>query len=165
MLDKLESSLSDLYTKNTPKLSVKTRDTLVEWAPWVTLVFGILSLLSAYWLWHWAHVANSIINYTNNLVRSLGINQVAANRFGFGVWLALIVVTIEALLYLAAYSGLKARHKTGWNFIFYAALINIVYGVVVLFTNYGGVGNFIGALVGSAIGLYFLFQIRPAYKK
>jgi len=37
--------------------------------------------------------------------------------------------------------------------------------VVVLFSNYGGIGSLLGSLVGAAIGLYLLFQIRASYLK
>jgi hypothetical protein len=62
-----------------------------------------------------------------------------------------------------AFPATKARTKRGWDLMFYALLVNIVYGVIILFSNYGGVGNFIFSLIGSAIGLWLLFQIRGKY--
>jgi hypothetical protein len=47
--------------------------------------------------------------------------------------------------------------------MFYALLVNVAYGVVMLFTNYGGIGTLLSTLIGSAIGLYLLFQIRSSY--
>ncbi len=67
------------------------------------------------------------------------------------------------MIYIAAFPGTKARKKSGWDLLFYALLINVVYGIVVAFTDYGGFGSLIGSLVGSAIGAYFLFQIRVSY--
>jgi len=47
---------------------------------------------------------------------------------------------------------------------FYGALINAVYGVVRIFSDYGGgIGSLIWALIGSVIGLYFLFQAREYF--
>jgi uncharacterized membrane protein YccC len=69
----------------------------------------------------------------------------------------------QAALYIAAFSGLNERAKRGWDLLFYGALLNIAYAVVSLFTDYDKVGHFLGALVGSAIGFYLLFQIREFY--
>ncbi len=162
-MDGLEKALASIFVKSAPALPAKAKKALVEWLPWINLVLGILTLLSVYWLWHWAHLANSLINYANQLSQALGVNTVAVHRLTAGIWLALIVLALEAVLYLAAFSPLKARRKAGWNLLFYAALVNILYGLVLLFTDYGGVGRFLSSLIGSAIGFYFLFQIREAY--
>jgi len=84
---------------------------------------------------------------------------------GLAVWLALGVLLVEAILYLLAFPATRDRKKSGWDLMFYAALVNIVYAVVVLFSNYGGIGSLLGSLIGSAIGLYLLFQIRASYLK
>ena len=66
-------------------------------------------------------------------------------------------------MYLAAFPALNVHKKSGWNLLFLVSFINIVYGVVIMFTNYGGVGNLIGSIIGTFIGWYFLFQIRDYY--
>lgn len=162
-LDALEDSLAGVF-KNAPKIPDKGRAAIVEWAPWISLVVGLLSLLSVYTLWHWAHVANNLVDYANQLSHSLGLDTAKVQRLTFNVWLALLVMAIQAVMYLMAYPGLKARKKSGWNLVFYASLVNVVYAIVVVFTAYGGVGNLIGSLIGTAIGLWILFQIRPAYR-
>jgi hypothetical protein len=77
----------------------------------------------------------------------------------------LIVVAIEAVIYLLAFPATRDRKKSGWDLMFYALLINLVYGVIVVFTDYGGIGSLIGTIIGSGIGLYLLFQIRASYHK
>ncbi len=81
------------------------------------------------------------------------------------IWLSIAVLVVEALLYIAAFNPTKARKKSGWDLLFYALLVNVAYGIVVAFTYYGGIGRLLGSLIGSAIGFYFLFQIRASYKK
>ncbi|MEK7594788.1 MAG: hypothetical protein AAB436_04075 [Patescibacteria group bacterium] len=163
-LEPIEKSLDDLFVKNAPALPAGGKKMLVEWLPWLSLVFGLLSLWAAYGVWTWAHAASSLINYANTLSAAYGGPAVAdVNRLSAGIWVGLAVLTIEALIYIAAFPGLRDRKKSGWNLLFYAALLNVVYGVVVLFTSYGGVGNLIGSLIGSAIGAYFLFQVRASY--
>lgn len=159
----LEKSLDDLFVKQAPALPAGGKKFLVQYLPWINLILGLISLYTAWALWHWAHFANSLVNYANSLSAAYGGPVVATNRMSVGIWLGVVVLAVEALLYIAAFPGTKARKKSGWNLLYYALLVNIVYGVVVLFTNYGGIGNLIGAIIGSAIGLYFLFQIRSSY--
>jgi uncharacterized membrane protein HdeD (DUF308 family) len=79
------------------------------------------------------------------------------------LWAGVVLIGVEGLLYLLAFPGLRDHKKQGWNYLFYGALLNLAYAVVSLFTNYNSVGNFLGALIGSAIGFYLLFQVRSAY--
>lgn len=162
-LGSLEAKLQDAF-KGAPPLPPSGKKALVEWVPWINLVFGLLALVSAFWLWQWAHVANGLINYANTISQAYGGGTVVANRLGVMVWLALIVLTVQALVMLAAFAPLKAHKKSGWDLLFYGVLLNVVYGVVVAFTSYG-VGHLFSSLIGAAIGLYFLFQIRDAYTK
>lgn len=159
----LENSLNDLFGKQAPALPPNGKKALVQYIPWITLILGLVSLWTTYVLWHWAHVANTFVNYANSISAAYGGPQIATNRLTFGIWLGIAVLAVEALLYIAAFPGLRDRKKSGWNMLYYALLINVVYGVVIMFTNYGGVGNLIGTIIGSAIGFYFLFQIRGSY--
>jgi len=158
----LEKTLGSLF-KGAPKLPENAKKVLVQWMPWLNLVGGLFALSSVYWLYHWAHVANSLVNYTNSLSEAFGGTKVVSSRWSVGIWISLVVLAVEAVLFIAAFPGLRDRKKAGWNLLFYAVLLNLVYGVVVMFTNYGGGGNLFGALIGSAIGFYFLFQVRDAY--
>ena len=159
----LEKSLDDLFVKQAPALPDGGKKFIVQYLPWINLILGLISLYTAYVLWHWAHLANSLVNYANSVSAAFGGAPVAVNRLSIGLWIGIAVLAVEALLYIAAFPGTKARKKSGWNLLYYALLLNIVYGVVVLFTDYGGVGNLVGAVIGSAIGLYLLFQIRSSY--
>jgi len=164
-LKPLETKLNDLFVKNAPPLPASGKKALVQYLPWINLVLGLLALYTVYVLWHWAHLANNLINYANSLSAAYGGPAVSGNRLSFGIWLGLIVLTVEALLYIAAFPGTRDRKKSGWNLMFYALLVNVVYGVIMVFTNYGGIGNLIGTLIGSAVGGYLLFQIRASYGK
>ena len=163
-VDSLEKSLDGVFGSKSPvKLPENGKKAIVQWLPWISVVLGVLTLWGAYALYHWARVANDVVNYVNELSRLYGGSAVTASRWSVGIWVSLIVVAVEGVIYLAAYPGLKARKKTGWNLLFYGALLNLVYGIILLFTDYGGVGNFVGYLVGTVIGLWLLFQIRSAY--
>jgi len=162
-LESLEKNLDDVFNKNAPALPAGAKKFIVTYLPYINLILGVLSLVAAWGLWNAAHTVNTLVDYANTLSATYGGEKISTNRLTFTVWLALGVLVVEALLYIAAFSGTKARKKSGWNLLYYALLINVVYGVIVLFTDYGGVGSLIGSLIGSAIGAYFLFQIRGSY--
>ncbi len=163
-LGQLEKSLEGIFVKSAPKLPERGKEMLVAWLPWINLIVGLFTLLSVYWLWHWAHVANSLVDYANSLSAALGGGTVVTHRLTAGIWLSLIVLAVEAVVYLAAFPGTRARRKSGWDLLFLGLLINVVYGIVILFTSYGGFGTFLSSLIGSVIGLWLLFQIRDKYR-
>jgi hypothetical protein len=162
----LETKMADLF-KN-PKMPAGGVKAITEWAPWLALIFGVLSVLGALSLWRWAHAVDKIGDYASSICNAYAVDAGACasttgSRLSVWIWLGIIVLAIEGVLYLLAYPGLKARSKQGWNYLFYGALVNIVYAVVSLFTDYSAGGHFISALIGSAIGLWILFQIRGVY--
>ncbi len=161
----LEKSLDNIFAKQAPALPGNAKRALVTYLPWINLVLGLLTLYAVYGLWHWAHTANNLIEYANSLSAAYGGPQVATDRMNLGIWLGLIVLAIQAVLYIAAFQATRERKKSGWDLMFYALLINVVYGVVMLFTSYGGFGSLLGTIIGSSIGLYLLFQIRDAYNR
>lgn len=162
-LKSLEKNLNSYLVKQAPPLPPNAKKALVQYLPWINLVLGLMTLYSVYVIWHWAHLANNLINYANSVSAAYDGPQIISGRLTFGIWLGLIVLAVEALLYIAAFPATRDRKKSGWDLMFYALLVNILYGVVILFTDYGGFGTLIWTLIGSAIGLYLLFQIRDSY--
>lgn len=163
-LDSLEKKLDELFVKQLPALPAGLKKWIVKYLPWINLVIGVLTALAALGLWRTAHTVNQWVDYANQLSAAYG-GTAKVNDLGPLFWLALIVIAVEAVLYIAAFPGTREKKKSGWNLLFYALLINVAYGFVVMFTDYGSVGSFIGSLIGSAIGGYFLFQIRSSYTK
>src|SRR3990167_2355142 len=159
-LNNLEKALSDIFVKKAPKLPTNAKKVIVEWLPWINLVLGVLALWAAYGLWTWANTVSKWTDYANELSTAFGGTKVVDDRLTVTVWLALIVLVVEAVIYIMAFPATKEKKKSGWNLMFYALLVNAVYGVVTMFSSYGGASNLIGYLIGSVIGLYFLFQIR-----
>lgn len=167
-LAQLETKMSEVFVGKAPALPAGGKKFIVEVAPWLALLGGVFSLLAGLSLWRWAHVANNAINYVNNLCDAYAVNagacaNISNSRLTFWIWLAIAVLVVEGVLYLLAFPGLRDRKKQGWNYIFYGGLVNVVYAVVSLFTDYNAVGGFIGSLIGAAIGFWLLFQVRSAY--
>jgi hypothetical protein len=159
----LENKLDELSERWAPELSDSGKRTLTGYLPLISLVLGFANLYAAYLVWHWAHVATRLLTYTNNLSASYGGPRVSSNHLTFGIWLGLVVLVIEVALYLVAYPALRTRKKVGWDLLFYALLLNVLYGAIIMFTAYGDVGNLIGNVIGSGVGLYALLQIRDAF--
>jgi hypothetical protein len=162
-MEDFEKSLNDMFVKKAPALPEGGKKFIVQYLPWINLIVGAFTLWTVYWLWHWAHWANQLAGYVNSLSSYYGGPTVPIDRMTPMLWLSLIVLAVEAVIYILAFPATLARQKRGWNLLFYALIVNIVYGFLVMFTSYGGFGSFIGTLIGSAIGLYFLFQIRASY--
>jgi hypothetical protein len=160
----LEKSLSGLF-KGLPQLPKSSKESLAQAWPWIALVFGVLQIMAAYWLWKLTErveVLNDIVNtysryYTGEAAGLTGFDKTM-------IYAGLIVLVVDAVILLMAYTELKRRTSRGWDLLFLASLINVVYAVLTLFINGRGVGSFIFSLLGSAVGFYLLFQVRELYK-
>ncbi|HEX5744292.1 MAG TPA: hypothetical protein VFX84_02465 [Candidatus Saccharimonadales bacterium] len=159
----LEASLDDVFAKNAPALPSNAKKIIVEYLPYVSVFLGTLTLLAAWGLYDAARTVNTLIDYAGSFDSVYG-SGMAVNHLTATVWLSIAVLVIEGLLYIAAFKPAKERKKSGWDLLFYALLINMAYGIIITFTYYGGLGRLLGTLIGSAAGLYFLFQIRASYK-
>jgi len=159
MLKSLEDWLAGVY-KGSPKLSAGAKKSIVGIWPWVALIFGIIQLLAAWELWHWGHAVNNVVN-TLNAYYGTTIGHV--NDLNIFYWISFAMLLVEAIMLLVAFPKLRAAQKSGWNLLFYAALLNFVYGVFSAFNNYGGLGSLIVQVIVTAVVLYFLFQIRDHY--
>jgi hypothetical protein len=157
----LEKWLDGVYAK-TPALPVGARDWLANNIYWLAAIGGVLGLWGAYSLWRVAQWSDGLVQYTNEAARYYGTAPVGAD-FGVILWVVLAVAVVQGVLALMAVGPLKSHRKSGWNLLFYSALLSVVMGVLYLFTNDYGMGSFLGSLLGSAIGLYFLFQIRSRF--
>ncbi len=164
-LDSLEKQLDEVFVKNAPfQLPENAKKSIVEFLPWVNLLLGVVSLWAAWVLYDWAQAVNKLADAVNSFAQTFGTTQyVTKTRFTVFVWIALATMAVQGALWILAFPGTKAKKKSGWNLLFLALLVNILYGVVIMFTDFGGFGRLIQALLSSVVGLYFLFQIRSYY--
>jgi hypothetical protein len=164
-LDKLELKLDEALNKKAPvKLPDSSRKTLADSMWWLALIGGLFQLYWAWWLWDKWHVVDRAVDVLNSYAAAFGVRQTDAG-LGFSFYLVLVTLLVSGALLLLAAPGLKAKKKTGWNLVFYSLLVNLVYGVIVMFTDYGGFSNLLGALIGSVIGAFLLFQVREYFMK
>ena len=95
-----------------------------------------------------------------------------ADSFYTGWWVAAAVVSLLVLianvvLMGMAFNPLKAMHKKGWDLLFYMFLIMVaarIVGVVLNFSVYSLFADVVVALLGIAVGVYLLFEIKSYFK-
>lgn len=162
-LKQLESKIGGLF-KSAPPLSESAKKSLVGAWPWIALIFGILQLLAAWGLWNLTRYVDRLSDLSNTLSMYYTGESAALSSFDKTViYLALIVLVVDAVILLMAYPELKKRTSRGWDLLFLGSLINAAYAVVSLFIDDRGVSSFIFSVLGSAVGFYLLYQVKDKY--
>lgn len=153
------------FFKNMPALPKQSKEALVKAWPWIALVFGVLQLLAAYWLVQSARAVENLNQLTNALSQYYSGATVGLSAMDKSViYLGVGILIIDGVILLMAYPHLKQRARRGWDLLFIASLINVVYAVISAFMAYrGGVGSLFFGVLSSAIGFYLLFQVREFY--
>lgn len=161
----LEKAVANFYSKSINlNLPVNGRKWLADNVWWIALVGGILSLWGAWSYWQVAHYASDLVNWANQISQTYG-GSTTVNTIGFTWYLVLAAMAAQAALFLLAFQQLKVHKKSGWNLLFYASYVSVLTGVFYLFVSGYGFGNFIGMVIGTLIGWFFLFQIRSYFVK
>lgn len=157
----LEKWVDEIVNKKQPlQLPANVRKWIGDNAWWLVLIGGILSLWSAWGFWQAAHVLNGL----NELARAYG-STTYATELGPMWYAALIGILLEGVLMLLAVPKLKNHQKSGWNLVFYSSFVSLLVGVVYLLVPAYSLGGLIGALIGTAISWFFLFQVRSQFTK
>lgn len=137
----LEKELEPIFLGKFPSFPDNVKDAIVQFGPYVMLVLAIIGLLG--------------------LLTAFGIGGaaigvgLAAYGGGFNFYVGIAFAALTMVLYLMAFSPLKARKRAGWNLIYYALLLSLV-GNLLQF-------NILGAIIGAVIGFWVLFQVREKY--
>ena len=162
MLKKVEVKLEEAF-KDLPALPDSSKEALAKFWPWLALIMGIVQLMAAWALWRLTRVVdvlNEVANYyTAYTGKHLGLS--ATDKMV--IYLGIIVLAADAVILLMAYAPLKERSKKGWDLLFLGAMLNVVYSVISIFVNGRGLMSFLSSLLGTAIGLYLLFQVKGKF--
>ncbi len=130
----LEKGLGELF-KPLPKMPKGLVDFLVGIAPFAAVIGGIATIWS-------------------------GLSIMGIGRWGrwwhVGSWwyVEAIVMVLAGVLTILAYDGLKNKKIGGWRILFWVAMLRIV-DLVMWFS--------VSSLLGMAISLYILFQVKGEY--
>ena len=133
----LIGALEDVFGK-LPKLPSGVNDVLVNIAPWLALVFGILGVIGG--------------------LSAIGISPLAlfgGVNAGFTVLATGVAAIVSSVLMLMAFPKLKKRVYKGWELLFWSEVVSTVSAVLSIT---------VGSIIGVLIGFYLLFQIKRYYK-
>lgn len=155
-IGKLEFLLASWYGR-LPHLPEKGRRWIADNCWWIVLVGVILLSLN-------------ILGVLGILLAGTMLLSVAAGVYGamLGgvvallalVWIALYILT--TVLLAMAVGPLKLHKKRGWKLLFLVTAISVIVEISYVFVS-ADVGSFIGSMIGTAVGAYFLFEIREYF--
>lgn len=139
-LDKL---LSDLFGK-LPSLPANIREVLVKLAPYFAIIGIVVSLPAILALLGLGAIGGSLM--------------MASGSWGYvgGGTLAIVFAVISVVLLALSVKGLFARSATGWQYLYYNALVSAVYSIIRF--------DIFGLIIGTGISLYVLYQVRSYYR-
>lgn len=160
-ITRMERKLANWY-RGMPDLPHSGRVWLATNAWWVVLIGVILTVLAlvvAIPLFFASIALTSTVSpyasYNSYYPAALGLAWV-------GLAVNIIGMIVTAVLYAMAVNPLKARSKKGWNYLYWAVLINLVLNVVGSIAVFSFVGAF-AALLGAFISGYILFEVRDQF--
>lgn len=155
----LEKMLDDAF-KKLPALPQEARSGLVTALPWLALAGGILSLLAAWYLYQAIAALDQLVN---GVYSSFGYTNPMAGLTGMA-WVSIAILVAQAVVSFIAFPSLRTKKKIGWDMMLWFSLATALYGIVSnLFSGYLNIGGLVFSLLGSAVGIYLLFQVRSAF--
>jgi len=137
----LENELEPIFLGKFPPFPDDVKEFLVKYGPYLILIsaiFMLFGLLTAFGVG----------------TAAIGIGVIAYGS-GFMMYIALFIVTIIAVIYLMAFTPLRARKKAGWNLMYYALLLSLLSSLIQL--------AIFSAIISGVLGFWVLFQIREKY--
>lgn len=161
LVHKAEKALEGIFT-SLPSLPKDAKKGLADLLPWLVGIGGLLQLWSAWQLYRWADSWGRVADWANTWARSMGV-ETGSSGYSLWLWISVVAAALTGVIMLIAFSKVQQKLKSGWDLVFLAAIINLIYGVLTVFIDSYGSNSLIGALIGSAIGFYLLFQVREYF--
>jgi hypothetical protein len=143
MLNDLENTLEEFFTKKMPAFPDKAKEMIVQYGPYITVIMMIMTIP--------AILALLGVGALFTPFAFLGgITQ------GFSYIVALLFLLVTIGFELAALPALFKRQMKGWKILFYLSLVNAVSNLISF-----SLGSLI---IGAGVSWYVLFQIKSYYK-
>lgn len=164
----LETTLQGWY-KSAPNLPEDWRKWLAVNAWWLVVIGVILSVIGLLGglmalLTLWGLFGAVMTGYN---LYGIGVNSQPLVGLGLvSLIAALVFMAVTLYLMVRAVKPLQNMKKEGWELMFWAFLVGVVssaVNIVLTFNAVSFVFQVFWALVGAAIGGYFLFQVRSYF--
>jgi hypothetical protein len=136
-----EKELEPIFLGKFPPFPEDVKEFMVKYGPFFILVSAIFMLFG--------------------LLTAFGIGSVALGTGmipyggGFYMYAGLMIATVIMIMYLMAFSPLRARKRAGWNLLYYALILSLVSSLLQL--------ALFSFIISGLLGFWVLFQIREKY--
>jgi hypothetical protein len=142
-IKELEALLEEYLVKKAPALPDNIKEIIVKFGPWITLIMMIMLL--------------PVILGVFGLAALLApASFLGGANVGFSYVVSLLFSIATLVIEGIALPGLFKRQLSAWRLMFYSTLLGAVDSLIHL--------NIVGLIIGTAISLYILFQIKNKYK-
>lgn len=148
--DDLLVSLGDTF-KAAPKIPKGIIDFLVTIAPWIAIIFGVLTLISM--------VFGTLFGFIASFVSLLSGQPLVA----ISTLVAIIIGIVQGVLMVLSFKPLQKREMYGWKLMGYNNLLGALSTIVSVIATMNFAGLIMSAIF-MAIGFWILFQMKPSYK-
>lgn len=139
----LEKELEPIFSEKLPAFPENIKDVLVQVAPWLALIGGIIGALSLIT----ALGATTFLSFA-----SFGNNHFTSPWY---MWLGLFWLGALTVLSILAFKPLQNKERKAWNYMYWLTLIGLVFNLLSF--------NILSALIGAFISFWILFQLKSRY--
>lgn len=137
-------SIEPYFTTKAPyQLPPNIKELLVKYIPWINIIILVI-------------LAPAILAAIGLGAVSLPFSGLAGVDATSGLTISLLALIVQVVLMIAAIPGLLKRSITGWTISFYSVAVGLLFSLLSF--------QILSGLIGTAISLYILFQIKSYYK-
>ena len=162
-IHKMEKMVAGWY-KGMPHLPASGQKWLADNVWWIVLIGCILTASSIFFAVGGLLIAGAVAGGLGAMYGgaygAAGVALTGTLLLAAWIWLGFLV--LDAVIMAMAISPLKIHKKKGWDLLFILALINAASVILNGLIGFNLVGLVFG-LLWSAIGAYFLFEIRDHF--
>jgi hypothetical protein len=138
-----ENGMEDFFLNKLPSLPEGVKEFLVNFSPWIVLVMLVMML-------------PAVLAVFGLGAMMAPFGYMMGGRFGYGYSITWIISLVSFALTVFALPGLFKRQMSAWKLMFYSVFVTAVGSLLS--------GEIISMIVGAAISLYILYQIKSYYK-
>jgi hypothetical protein len=143
-LTHIEEEIGKVYAKITFHLPAGLKEFIVKFGPWITLILMLIAIPAIL-------LALGITAFLSPIAMQYGGYHMGG-FYMVGGLVTLLALILEAM----ALPGLFKRQMSGWRLLLYSVLVSAIGSLLS--------GSWFGFIVGTALSLYVLFEVKSYYK-